>query len=110
LLTSEFCPSSATFPVWWLVDLGAVYGLVETDINFEHFSSYYKYKIDVSTDSASWTTIVDHSNNTTRRGGTMTDASNGQARYVRLTISGSSEIGDSGCFWEFLVWGYNTPG
>lgn len=108
LLTSEFCPASATFPDWWLVDLGAVYALVETDINFEHPNSYYKYQIDVSTDGASWTTTVDQSNNTTRIGGTTTDASNVQARYVRLTISGSSVPSDWGCFWEFLVWGYKT--
>ncbi len=108
-LTSEFCPASATFPDWWLVDLGAVYALAETDINFEHSISCYAYKIEVSTDGASWTTTVDQSNNTTRFGGTITDASNLRARYVRLTISGSSVTSDWGCFWEFLVWGYNTP-
>jgi F5/8 type C domain len=109
LLTSEFCPASATYPDWWLVDLGTVYALVETDINFENSISCYRYKIEVSTDGASWTTTVDQSNNTTRFGGTVTDASNVRARYVRLTISGSSATGDWGCFREVLVWGYNTP-
>ena len=108
-LTSEFCPSSAIFPDWWLVDLGAVYALAETDINFEHSNSCYRYKIEVSTDGVGWTTTVDQSGNTTRFGGTLTDASNVQARYVRITISGSSVTSDWGCFREFLVWGYGTP-
>jgi len=108
LLTSEFCPASATFPDWWLVDLGAVYALAETDINFEDSISCYRYAIDVSTDGASWTTTVDASGNTTSMGGTMTHAINFHARYVRLTISGSSVISESGCVREFLVWGYNS--
>jgi hypothetical protein len=108
-LTSEFCPTSSTFPDSWLVDLGAVYALAETDINFEFSNAYYKYKIEVSTDGVSWTTTVDQTGNTTRLGSTMTDEINVQARYVRLTISGSSVAGDWGCFWEFLVWGYSTP-
>jgi hypothetical protein len=107
-LTSEFCPASGTFPDWWMVDLGTVYALVETDINFEHPNSRYQYKVEASTDGASWTTTVDVSNNSTRIGGTMTDATNVRARYVRLSISGSSVATDAGCFREFLVWGYNA--
>jgi len=108
-LTSEFCPTNSAFPDSWLVDLGAVYALAETDINFEFSNVSYKYKIEVSMDGATWMTTVDQTSNVTRLGGTMTDEINVQARYVRLTISGSSGAGDWGCFWEFLVWGYNTP-
>jgi hypothetical protein len=108
-LTSKFCPSSGSFPDWWLVDLGAAYALAETDINFEYSNVYYKYKVEVSMDGASWTTVVDQTGNTTRVGSTMTDEIRVQARYVRLTISGSSGPGDWGCFWEFLVWGDDTP-
>jgi alpha-L-fucosidase len=88
--------------------LGAVYTLVETDINFEDSNSYYKYKVETSTDNATWTTTADLTANTTRRGGTMTEACKVQARYVRVTINGISNAAESGCLREVLVRG-NTP-
>lgn len=111
LLTTKFCPedAAATFPVWWLVDLGAVYQLVQSAINFEKATPYYKYRIDVSSNGTSWTTAVNQTSNTTHNGGTVTDALNVQARYVRITITGVSTTTDAGCFLELLVWGYGTP-
>ena len=103
-LTTSFCPSSNALPAWWRVDLGAVHLLAKTDINFEKPTSYYKYKIDVSSDDTNWTTVVDQTANTSRNGVTLTDTFSAQARYVRITIVGIS-TNDWGCFWEFTVWG-----
>jgi hypothetical protein len=103
-MTTSFCPSSGAFPAWWRVDLGAVHPLAKTDISFEKPSSYYKYKIEVSSDDTNWTTVIDQTANTTRNGVTLTDTFSAQARYVRITIIGIS-TSDWGCFWEFTVWG-----
>jgi hypothetical protein len=108
-LNTGFCASSGDYPVWWLVDLGATYQLVQTDLNVADSTSSYRYQIDVSPDMATWTSVVDQSANT-RLGGTMSDAASAQARYVRLTLLGSSNSADWGCFQEFQVWGYNLPG
>ena len=108
-LSTEFCSSSSAFPVTWQVDLGSIYQLAQTDINFENAASYYKYKIDVSSDMNAWTKVVDQSSNTTRRGGAIIDQVSAQARYVQVTILGSSTSTDLGCFYEFLVWGDGTP-
>ena len=102
--TTSFCPNSGALPVWWRVDLGAVYLLAQTDVDFEKPNSYYKYKIDVSSDDTTWTTVVDQTTNTTRNGVTLTDTLGVAARYVRVTITGISTV-DWGCFWEFTVWG-----
>jgi hypothetical protein len=102
---AEFCPSSGALPDWWRVDLGASYTLSSTDINFEKPAAYYKYKIEVSTNDSTWTTVVDQTNNTTRNGTTVTDSFSATARYVRITINYVS-TGDWGCFWELTVWGY----
>jgi hypothetical protein len=109
-LGTLFCPTTATFPVWWSVDLGASYRLVQSGINFQRSGSAYKYVIDVSPDGTTWTTAIDQAANTTRKAGTVIDGLDVQARYVRLTISGVSSAGDGACFSEFNLWGLKpTP-
>jgi hypothetical protein len=107
LVSTLFCPLTASFPVWWMVDLGAVYPIVQTDINFENSQIPYTYMIEVSSDAIEWSVAVDRRSNT-NGGGTITDAVDARARYVRLTITGTS-TNIMACMWEFLVWGYNTP-
>jgi hypothetical protein len=101
---TSFCPNGNALPSWWRVDLGAVYLLAKLDVNFEKPNSYYKYKIEVSSDDTQWTIVVDQTNNTTRNGVTLTDTLGVQGRYVRITIVAIS-TNDWGCFWELTVWG-----
>jgi len=62
----------------------------------------YQYRIEVSTDNVSWTTVI---NNTTTSQ-TQPDSFTATARYVRITVTGvqiSPETWAS--FYEFRVFG-----
>ena len=109
-LSTSFCGAGGTLPVWWRVDLGATFNIVRTDVAFEKPASTYQYKIEVSTDDSTYTTVVDQSANTTRSGTLLSDAFTAQARYLRITILAVSPASASACFWEFSVWGYPSPG
>jgi hypothetical protein len=109
-LSTSFCGAAGTFPAWWRVDLGSTFNIVRTEVAFENPASAYKYKIEVSTDDSTYTTVVDQSANTTRSGTLLSDAFTAQARYVRITILAVSTAPASACFWEFSVWGYPSPG
>ena|GEM_PF-3447291 len=107
-LNTSFCPNGRFFPVWWRVDLGAAYLLTKTDTSFERNYNTYQYKIEVSLDDLSYTTVIDQTNNTTRKGTTLTDIFSAQARYVRITINAVLWSSDWGCFQELTVWGYRS--
>lgn len=104
---TRWSASSGTYPQWWRVDLGATYGLTTCDIYWlDGATKSYKYKIEVSTDDANYTTIVDKSTNTTAYT-KSTDNLNVNARYVRVSISGAS-AGWASMF-DVQVFGNNTP-
>jgi hypothetical protein len=104
-LTTRWTASSATFPQWWKVDLGASNSLNRVDINWYNSSGRsYKYKIEVSTDNVSFTTVVDKTGNTTN--GNTSDSFTATGRYVRITVTGASAGWASA--YEFKV--YNTSG
>ena len=108
---SGFCGANATFPVWWRVDLGATFNIVRTEVAFEKPENTYFYKIEISNDDSTYTTVVDQSANTTRAGTLETDTFSAQARYIRITLLGTSPAdAASSCFSEFAVWGYASPG
>ncbi len=108
-LSTRWCASSAAYPQWWRVDLGASYSLSNVDINwYSTASRAYKYKIEVSTNDSTYTTVVDKTGNTTY--GDTSDSFTATARYVRVTVTGSSAGWASA--YEFKVYGSsgtNTP-
>ena len=77
------------FPAWWQVDLGRVRAVEMALIDWLGGADrVYRYKIEGSSDGKSFTTLADRTGNT--RPGTTLDALSGQARYVRVTVTGSS--------------------
>jgi hypothetical protein len=108
LLSTIFCPSSNEFPVWYEVDLNAVYPIRQTDIGVETSYTTYQYRIEVSRDGAVWTTAVNHESDAPFGPATCADSFAANARFVRLTILGVGN-GYWGCFREFAIWGYDTP-
>jgi hypothetical protein len=101
-LTTRWAASGATFPQWWKVDLGASYSLSRVDINW--YSSAirsFKYKIEVSTDNVTFTTVIDKTGNTAT--GDTSDSFSATGRYVRITITGASAGWASA--YEFKVYG-----
>ncbi|MGW3415285.1 discoidin domain-containing protein [Streptomyces sp. NPDC000888] len=90
-------------PSWIQVDLGkdtSVSGVVTT---FE-LPRGYKYRLEYSTDSATWSTLDDHtSTNTVSSANFSLPDEPVTARYLRLTVTGSSYNG--GSIYEIQVYG-----
>jgi beta-glucanase (GH16 family) len=86
--TTRWAASSATYPQWWAVYLGAIsYNMTRVDINWYSTSSRaYKYKIEVSDDWVSFTTVVDKTGNTTY--GDTSDSFTATGKYVKVTVTG----------------------
>jgi endoglucanase Acf2 len=101
-LTTRWAASGATFPQWWKVDLGASYSLSRVDINWYNSATRsFKYKIEVSTDNVTFTTVVDKTGNTAT--GDTSDSFSATGRYVRITVTGASAGWASA--YEFKVYG-----
>ncbi|MFE5321563.1 OmpL47-type beta-barrel domain-containing protein [Paenibacillus sp. NPDC056579] len=99
--------SDGTYPQWWKVDLGLSQNLSKVDINWFNSSSSsraYKYKIETSNDDITYTVQVDKTNNSTYE--LTSDAlSNVTARYVRVTVTGSTLSWASASATEINVYG-----
>jgi hypothetical protein len=101
-LTTRWAASGATFPQWWKVDLNAGFSLSRVDINwYSSASRSFKYKIEVSADNVTFTTVVDKTGNTAT--GDTSDSFSATGRYVRITITGASAGWASA--YEFKVYG-----
>ncbi len=86
---SRWAASTGTFPQWWRVDLGASHTLHQVTSDWYNAASrYYQYRIEVSSDDSSYTTVVDKTGNTTM--GNTTDNFTATGRYVRVTVTGAS--------------------
>ena len=78
-----------TYPQWYKIDMDSVQALSEAAIDWlETDSVSYQYKIEVSDDDENYITTADNSANT--ESGTTIDELNVNARYVKVTITGSS--------------------
>ncbi|WP_168123236.1 RICIN domain-containing protein [Paenibacillus sp. HB172176] len=80
--------SAQNYPQWVRIDLGQTYAIDKTEL-VPYMDRAYQYKIEVSTNGSSYTTIVDRTSNTT--GGSLLSDSFAavNARYVRLTVTGA---------------------
>jgi beta-galactosidase len=101
-LTTRWTAADGTFPQWWKVDLGTGNSLNRVDINWYYSATRsFKYKIEVSTDNTTFTTVVDKTGNTIT--GDTSDSFVATGRYVRITVTGSSYGWASA--YEFKVYG-----
>jgi hypothetical protein len=90
-------------PSWLQVDLGRVTALSGVVTTFEKPSGY-KYRLEYSTNATTWTTLEDHTAaNTTASANYSSPSSPVSARYLRLTITGSSNNG--GSIYELQAYG-----
>lgn len=103
---SRWAAVDGTYPQWWKVDLGASYNLNKAVINWYNSSSRaYKYKIEVSSDNSTFTTVVDKTGNTTYGDTTDTFTATGK-RYVRITVTGCTASGAFASAYEFKIYNY----
>ena len=85
--TTRWCAADGNLNHWWEVDLGSAQTLTGSEVMWEFSGRVYKYRVDVSTDNATWTTVVDKTANTSTAQ-TQTDNFTATARYVRITATG----------------------
>lgn len=96
-------------PQWIYVDLGTIYSIERVKLTWE--TAYASnYRIDVSNDARTWTTITTKTNNPNLGNNLVNDLSDlvGSGRYVRLYgTSRATQYGYS--LWEFEVNGSSGP-
>jgi len=101
--------AASPWPQWIQVDLGTTYTIGQTEI-MPYASRAYQYRVEVSLNGTSYTTVVDRTANTTG-GTTLTDTfTAASARYVRLTVTGASGYtGGWASLYEFRVFSSGGP-
>lgn len=101
--TTRWTAIDGTYPQWWKVDLGANKNLTRVDINwFSSSNRAYKYKIEVSNDDSTYTTVIDKTSNNTY--GDTFDSVTASGKYVRITITGCTATAYAS-FYECKVYG-----
>ncbi len=81
----------SAFPQWWKIDLGTVYNLTDIEnywLDITGNNDVQQYKIEVSSNDETYQTVVDRSDNETPK--YTQDSLGVPARYVKVTITGSS--------------------
>jgi hypothetical protein len=92
---------------WVKVDLGYIKNITYgTQVSFEKSGVAYQYKIETSTDNTNWTLKVDKTANT-NTDQVQTDSFTGDARYVRITVTGLPS-GASASLYDLKVFGDPT--
>jgi len=95
--------SSSKFPQSIIVDLGKKVTIRRIMTQFEHSTYFYQYKLEVSADGTSWNVFSDKTANRTS-GSPMIDDNSAEARYVRLTITGTEKQGMFAAVWNLKVY------
>jgi hypothetical protein len=100
--STRWCANDGNLNHWWMVDLGQSYTLTGSEVTWE-FARNYKYRVETSSDSSTWTTRVDQTGNTSTAQ-VQSDSFRSSARYVRITVTGLAS-GSWASFFEFKVFG-----
>ncbi len=85
---TRWCAANGNTGHWLLIDLKYDYNLVGTQIIWEFAGDAYQYKIDVSLDDSTWTTVVNQTASTNTSQVRYDTFSQIKARYVRVTVTG----------------------
>ncbi len=85
------------------LDLGSVFAIKRVMIQFEYPTFYYQYKIEYSTDSTMWQLFADKTENR-RSGCPMIDDNDVNARYLKITITGTEKSGMYAAVWNVKVY------
>jgi hypothetical protein len=105
---TRWAAAGPTMPQWWQVDLGTNRDITAVAIDWYNSSSRgYGYQITVSSNNVNFTTVVDQSGNTSF--GNTTDNFSARARYVRITVTSSTQVNGYASFNECRVYGVSAP-
>jgi hypothetical protein len=95
--------ASADMPQSLVFDLGKTTNVNRVMTEFEYPTYYYQYKIETSTDSILWQLFSDKTANRCS-GSPMVDEANADARYVKLTVTGTEKSGMLAAVWNMKVY------
>ena len=82
-----WCAGNGSFPQWLSVDLGVNTKLSLIRTKF-YASEQWKYRIEGSVDNSVWSSLASHTVGV--QGYLMNDSVNGNFRYIRITVTGST--------------------
>lgn len=86
---TRWAAANGDFPQWWQVDLGSVQEVRKAVIEWTGDGQRsYRYRIEGSDDGVDFATLIDRTDNTNP--GVTTDHFSGSARYLRVTVTGTS--------------------
>jgi hypothetical protein len=106
---TRWCAANGNTGNWWQVDLGAPTSLSGSEVVWEFDGRNYRYRVEVSSDGSTWTTVVDKTTSTSTAQ-VQTDAFSATSRYVRITVTGlPSSPTTWASFFEFRVFGASQP-
>jgi hypothetical protein len=88
---------------WLMVDLGTPQRVRRTEAQFEYGTWFYQYVIESSLDGQTWKPFADRRQNT-RWGSPMVDDGDTEARFLRLTVTGTEYPGLFGALWNFKAY------
>jgi len=107
-LGTRWSASGPVYPSWWRVDLGTNCNLNSVTIDWYGVPGRsYQYKIEISTNDVNYVVAVDKTVNTAQAN--TTDNFTVTGRYVRITVTGSSQAGGYPSFYECLIYGSVVP-
>ncbi len=93
---------------WLTVDLGTARRVRRTETQFEYATWSYQYLIETSRDGQTWSSFADRRQNR-RWGSPMVDDGDTEARYLRLTVTGTEYPGLFGAVWNFRAFSDAPP-
>ena len=85
------------------IDLGSIQKIKRITTQFEFSSYYYQYTLEYSKDGKTWKMYADKSNNQTPES-PMIDDNNVNARYMKLTVTGTEKSGLYAAVWNIKIY------
>lgn len=92
-----------TMPQTLTIDLGKKQRIKRIMTQFEYPTFYYQYKWEASSDSLHWHLFSDKTSNR-RSGSPMIDDGDMEARYLRITVTGTEKTGQYAAIWNVKVY------
>jgi len=105
-VTTRWCAVDGNLDHWWEVDLGRNYADLSGVEVYWEAGGAYQYRIEVSNDGRTWTTVADKTTNAIAAGLTD-DYFSAPGRYVRIIVTGLPP-GLWASFYECRVFGSNS--
>lgn len=99
---TQWKAASAKLPQTLELDLGEQKEIKRIFTEFEYATYFYQYQIETSADGKKWELFADQTANQTP-GSPMIDDGEAQARFVRITITGTEKAGAFAAIWNVKV-------